>query len=74
MMNLLEGKYLWDIVEYGYKDPVDWSVLSEEKKKETKGKKKKKNFWLCHISRMLLIRAFFQEFQPIELLLMHGKP
>ena len=52
MMTLLEGKVLWDIVEDGYKEPDDWSVLSEDAK-DTKEKKKKNFLALSHIQAAL---------------------
>lgn len=53
MMTLLEGKDLWDVVEVGYTEPTDWSVLNADQQKETKEMKKKNFLALSHIQSAL---------------------
>lgn len=49
MRTLLIGKGLWDIVEEGYSDPLDWTTMGEQAKTAKKLAQKNNYFALYHL-------------------------
>lgn len=56
--DLLMVKYLWDIVEDGYIEPIDWSLLVDDARKTMKEAQKKNCLTLYRLQSALEKKIF----------------